>query len=118
MPRTEITVNTTSRTGLDSSAMMAAADSANGMYMDNNGQKNIVYVKNGSGVSIDVTFITTTVIDGISLPDLVITIAAGAERMVGPFSNTYYGSGTGSQVYIDFSASASVTVAGLQIGNI
>lgn len=119
MPRVEISVSTTSRAGLNSAAMMVAANHTDGMLVDNSGQKNVIYIKNASGVSINATFITTTVIDGIALPDLVIAIAAGAERMIGPFNNRFYGSGTLTKdIYIDFSASADVTVGAFTLGSV
>lgn len=119
MARTSLTINETTRLsdGLDSSAAMVAADMANGMDVVNSTQNIMIYIKNGGGGSIDVTFTTITTIDELELPDLVVTIPAGEERMVGAFSNSTYGSGTGTTLYIDFSSDTSVTIGAFKVGS-
>lgn len=119
MARVELTINSTSRDGLNSGTAMVAADSINGMYLQNSQQNAIVRVLNSSGVSINVTFGTNYTVDSVVLPDKIIAIPAGEERMFGPFRNATYGNNTTrNELWIDFSASASVTIGAFKLGDL
>jgi hypothetical protein len=69
----------------------------------------MLYAKNASGGSINVTVQTPGTADGLSLPDKVVAIGAGAEKVIGDLPEIYkQADGT---VLVDFSAVTSVTVA-------
>lgn len=87
----------------------AAADAANGMYFSNTG-RSILHVKNGGGGSINVTIATPGTADGLALPDQVVAVAAGAEKMISLRNTGVYTQPDGT-TYVDFSGATSVTVA-------
>jgi hypothetical protein len=70
-----------------------------------------LHVKNGSGSAITVTVPTPMVLDGsLAVADRTINVATGAEVAIGLRQGDPYEQ-TDGQVYIDFSAVTSVTVA-------
>lgn len=114
MPRTVRTAQTIVRTGLTPS--YTAVDAANGEVFDNAVQDKFLHVKNGSGAGITVTVGVGATVDGLTVPDLAISIGAGAEKIIGPFPNSIYGqadvdSGITQGVLVDYSAGTSVTAA-------
>jgi len=75
-----------------------------------------VWVHNGSGAPITVTAQVVAETSGLELEDLVETVAAGADVLIGPFSRTLFGQASdaaigASRVLIDYSAVTSVTRA-------
>lgn len=72
-------------------------------------------VTNGSGSSINVTVQATASLDGLDVADLVVAVAAGATRLIGPLPVRTFGQPSGSadagRAYVDYSAVASVTRA-------
>lgn len=119
MPRTALTVQTTGRVsnGLDSGTAMESADQANGMYFSNTGQNVVVRIVNGDVSSKTVTFTTAQSFDSLALPDLDVVVPAGEERIVGPFPNAQYGSGTSNtDVYVDFDSDTNVTLIAFKLG--
>jgi len=115
MPRTALTVLTTSRTGL--TPAFVAADAVNNHEFPNSSQNVVLHVKNGAGAPINVTFITPGTVDGQTVGDRIVAVPAGGERIIGPFRNTHYGSGTnGSSVYFDVSSATSITLMALAVG--
>lgn len=77
------------RTGLIP-AFVAAAGGGDSFVNTN---REFILIKNGGGGSIDVTLDLTATVDGISVTDPVVAIAAGAEKMIGPFTSVYEGAG-------------------------
>jgi hypothetical protein len=77
-------------------------------------ERNFIHVKNGSGGTLTVTIQTSVTLDGLAVSDLTVTIANGAEKMIGPFPLQYYNQTDGS-VYVDWSTITSVTVAALRL---
>ncbi len=82
----------------------------------------MLLVKNGGGASINVTipaFTTEADVAGaglIPIPDHVVAVGAGAEKLIGPFANAYRDAdGT---VTVDYSATASVTSAAIKLDKI
>jgi len=74
----------------------------------------ILHVKNGSGAGITVTITTAATVSGRAIADDTVTVPAGGESMIylgdrdilaQPSGATFPG-----QVYVDFSAVASVTL--------
>lgn len=119
MPRTDLTVNEIVRTsnGLDAETALVAADAVNGMSFTNTNQNVFIYIYNGDVSSKTITITTVTTYDSLAMTDLSVVVAAGERRMVGPFKNSNYGSGTSSNsVYIDFSAATSVTIGAYKLG--
>lgn len=73
-----------------------------------------LHVKNGSGSSINVTLVTPVEVGGRAVDDDVIAVAAGAEKMIGPFDESIYNNPDGT-VNVNFSAVATVTVAAFNL---
>ncbi|MCA1572824.1 MAG: hypothetical protein LC798_21530 [Chloroflexi bacterium] len=94
------------------SGLGATPDAAGGWVPPNS----ILVVRNGSGASINVTAVAPAgalaVPSGIDPTDVVLVVAAGAIAAMGPFDPSYFAQVSGSQqgqVFIDFSAVATVT---------
>lgn len=87
---------------------LSATDAINGMQFQNNGNQ-VLIVNNASAAAITVTvdFAADTFgRDGVRT----ISVAAGAEVVIGPFIPTLYNQGAAkSYVHVDFSADTSVT---------
>lgn len=90
------------------------AVTANNDAIVNNGRR-VLHVKNGSGGSINVTEIINQTVDGQSPASKVVAIAAGAEKFFGPWPASYNSTDGLNQVYVDYSATASVTRAVLEL---
>lgn len=77
----------------------------------------LLLVDNGSGGPINVTVQTPATQDGLAVAEQVVAVAAGAIKAIGPFKPATYDRPTGAadagDVYVDFSAVATVTVAAL-----
>jgi len=68
-----------------------------------------VHIKNGSGGSITVTFVTPAVTQGLAIQDPAIVIAAGTEAMVGPFPAALFANSSGV-CSITYSGVTSLTI--------
>jgi hypothetical protein len=90
------------------------AVSANNDAVVNNGRR-FVHVKNASGGSINVTENFGSTIDGQAVAAKVVAIAAGADKFFGPWPASYNQTDGSNQVWIDYSATASVTRAVLEL---
>lgn len=113
MARTALTVSEIVRSGLTLSASAANADGHSLVNTDKNAAL-LLYVNNGSGSPITVTIQTPGTVDGLAIADRTVTVAAGAERFIGPLTAKDYNQSDGT-VYVDFSAVTTVTVMGLKI---
>lgn len=107
------TVNATRATnGVDLTGVAAAAG---GDTFTNTGQE-VFVVKNGGGSPITVTFVTPVTVDvpggGLAVADLAVTVAAGAQRLVGPFPPPIYNDSliNPGNVSVTYSAVTTVTV--------
>jgi uncharacterized protein YaiL (DUF2058 family) len=105
----------TTRTAVNALAQPSALitpwtpDNTNGEQFTYAGGKNKLVVNNASGGSINVTVRATTgstLVDGTSIADKVVAVAAGAVRVITEASTELQADGN---VYVDYSASASVT---------
>lgn len=112
MARTVIPIQTPGPTG--NAPTYAPADGVNGMAFPNTGSA-ILHVKNGGGTAINVTLTTGGRVDGLTLPNQVIAVPAGAERMMSFSHQSAYTQADGL-TYVDFSATASITVGVFQGG--
>lgn len=112
-----LSVQTIAPTGLVPS--YAAANSSDA-FPDDGRERTFLHVKNGGGSSINVTIPaqrTSRRVPGagtITVPDMVVAVANGAEKMIGPFPDDYRGLTTGN-VTVNYSATSSVTAAVLQV---
>lgn len=116
MPRTALPLRIASDAG--TAAAGVAPDAAGGIVPPNS----VVIVHNGSGGSINVTTIAPVgapaVPAGLDPADRVLAVPAGQFAAIGPFDPSYYAQVSGAnvgQVWIDFSAVASVTAFAVQV---
>lgn len=110
MARETLTVQEISRSGLNPSYTAAVAD---GHKIENTGRE-FVHVKNASGASVNVTIQTPGTVDGLAVADRVVAVPASEERMIGPFAPSDYNQDD-DEVYVDYSATSSVTAAAVQL---
>lgn len=111
MARTALTTQKFATTGL--LATYVTPDAA-GCSFRNSG-KQVLHVKNGSGSSITVTLKIGKTVQGQAVTAPTATVAAGAEKFFGPFPDDYDQLDGTENVYVDFSAVTSVTVAALSL---
>lgn len=101
--------------GLDDPSFGAAAAGGDNFPNDAKGSQTFIYLKNGDGTTTDVTFDDTgstgpdeaTAFD----PDVVVTVPAGGESLVGPFDATRFGFSVG----MTYEKVTSLTVAAFTI---
>jgi hypothetical protein len=74
-----------------------------------------IHVKNGSGVSVNVTIPTPMKYGGLDVADVVVAVAAGAEKLIGPFNPSMFNQIDGL-VHVDYSVTASITIAIINVG--
>ena len=74
--------------------MAGAACAGGGDAFANTGQE-VVSIKNGSGASITVTFVTQATVDALAVGDLAVVVLAGATMAVGPFQPGIYNDASG-----------------------
>lgn len=70
-----------------------------------------LHVKNGSGGSVTLTLTTTETVAGLAVANEVITIAAGAESVVGPIVPGLFANATDGFAHMAWSATTTVTWA-------
>jgi hypothetical protein len=110
MARVAMVADSISRAGV---AATYAAVTVDGISFVNS-EREFLHVKNGGAGATVVTLQTVGFVDGIAIPDRSVSIPAGEERFIGPFSAAYTRT-TDANVYVDFSVLTSVTVALLQL---
>jgi len=100
--------------------MTPASAAAGGDQFANPRGSTVLYVKNGSGASVNVTLTAQTVTrpaDGpfplMTVANSVIAVPASGERLIGPIPSAY-NDGNGN-VQITYSSATSVTVAALNV---
>lgn len=83
------------------------------------GERAFLHVKNGAGATRTVTIaaqVDTVHVPGvgtISVPDMVVAITAGEDRMIGPFGSAYRNAA--GNVAVTYDDEASVTVAVVEL---
>lgn len=113
MARQTITPSQTNRRpGLKLSFFPVTAD---GIAVTNGASNALIVVKNGGDNSIDVTFVTSYTADGNQLADMVATVAAGEERIFGPFDKRFYNQ-PNNMIDVNFSGVVDVEAAAFIIG--
>lgn len=119
MARTEITPQTSVRTGLTPTFTAAIVD---GHAFDNAGERVYIHVKNTDASPVDVTIPTPKTVDGLDVEDMVVSVpATTGEKIIGPFPNDVYAQndatlGIKKCVYIDYASTTGVTVAVIKLG--
>lgn len=114
MARSALAVQSITIAGLEPSFTNANVD---GHSVINDGRV-LLYVKNGSVSSINVTVQTPGEVGGNAIADRVVAVPAGEDRIIGPLPPRVYnrgGSTDAHSVYVDFSDVTSVTVAALRL---
>lgn len=92
MPRTALTVNSITRTGLTVPAE-TTGDVANGNSVANDGRVFLLaHNTNGASTARTLTVHFTATVDGATVSDKTYSIAAGVSKMIGPFPMNLYGS--------------------------
>jgi hypothetical protein len=112
MARTLIALQVVATTGL--APTYGAVDQPNGNYFDNLAGDRCLHVKNASGGGLTVTIQTPATMDGEPVAELAVSVPAGQERMIGPFSKRTFNQADGS-VYVDWSTGGSITAAALKV---
>lgn len=113
MPSVELTVQQIDRDGLEATYSSANAD---GNHFDNQADhRTFLHVKNDDGSDHTVTLTVQETVDGQSVTNPTVTVTAGEERFIGPFPASIYNSS--GQVYVEFDAVTSVTVAAIRLPN-
>lgn len=90
----------------------AAAAAGGGDKFLNDGNV-LLYVKNGGGGSINVTVAAPGTPGGLTITAPVVAVAAGAEKILGPFDPKYFNDSSG-YVNLTYSSVTTVTVAVIQ----
>lgn len=98
------------RTGV----LLGAVAAAGGGDKFANDGRQVAYFKNGSGAPITVTVVTQKTVDGLAVTDRAVVVAAGEERMIGPFDKETYND-TDGNVNFTYSGVTSLTVAVLTV---
>lgn len=86
------------------------AASAGGDTIANNDGTKFLYINNGGGGSINVTFAKTVLSDGDAVAGKVVAVPAGTAKLIGPFPTGIYNDPTTQAVAITYSGVTSVTV--------
>lgn len=81
------------------------------------GDSTRLMVRNGSGVSINVTIPRYPLVDpeGVAETSLVVAVPAGAERWIGPLSGTRFANPANGNVEVTYSAVTTVTVGAVAL---
>lgn len=111
MPRDLPAVQQLTAAGL---AATYSAVTANNDAVVNTGRR-FVHVKNGGGAPINVTEYLGQTVDGQAVASRVVAVANGADKFFGPWPQSYNQPDGTAQVYLDYSATASVTRAVLEL---
>lgn len=123
MARAELALQTTVRgTGLTPSYTAAAAD---GHAFDGSSERVMLHVKNSGGGAVVVTIdCVKAALDGLTIPNLQVTVNAGAEKFIGPFPKSLYvqddsGGDTGVEeaVFVDTDTQTGITYAAIKLGS-
>lgn len=113
MARDSVTTQKITRAGL---IPVLAAATVNNDVVDAGAV--FLQVANGSGASINVTVYSPLLTDGLTVGPLVVAVAAGVTKLIGPFPVATFARSVAPDIgrmYVDYSAFASVTRAALSL---
>ena len=94
----------------------SAADPAGDTFQTSGREIILVRHVNGAGTSVDLTVVTTAVVDGESVQDKVITMAPGENHLLGPFNRRVYGD-PDDMVSLGYSDATDIEVAVIRKGS-
>jgi hypothetical protein len=109
MARQTLTVQTIDLDGLEATYTAANGD---GHSFANDGRV-LLHVKNGDAADKTITVQTPATVEGVDVAEVTVTVPAGEERFIGLFSRKIFNQ-SGGVVYVDYSATTSVTIAALK----
>jgi len=117
MARGILTVNSISRLGLLHA--LVAGDATNHHVFDNTGENVFIHVNNASGAPVTVTIgKAITTVDGMTLPAKTVSVAAGVEKIIGPFPKALYevsSTGLTRAINVDLSVDTSITLGAFKL---
>lgn len=112
MPRTALTVQNISLSGLAPS--YAAADATNGNNFANDGSV-FLHVKNTGAGACTVTIQTPGKVAGVDIAEVTLSVpATSGDKMIGPFDPTVFNQSDGT-VNVDWSTGTGVTAAAIKL---
>ncbi len=79
------------------------------------GDRNFLHVKNGSGSPVTVTLTATAAVRGQAVGNVVVSVPASGERMIGPLAADLLTSPSDGLCGIGYSSATTVTVASVRI---
>ncbi len=97
---------------LTGAALAYQAAQAGGDYIQNDTGRVVLHAKNGSGSAITVTVASQRPCDQGSTHNLVVSVPAGGDRMIGPLPTARFNDEDG-RVQITYSGVTSLTVAAI-----
>ena len=106
-----LTVAVIARTGL---LLAPVAAAVGGDLLPNTGKEFLLVKNDGMSASINVTITPTKTVDGLTPAARVVAVAAGAQKLFGPFSPSEYNNANG-QVPIAYSAVTDITVQAISL---
>lgn len=118
MARTELTVQTIDRDGLV--VAQTAGDAANDHSFENLNEDVFLEVDNQGSGAVQVTVDVPLSVDGLAVPDLVISVAAGDRVMIKKFAKSVYnqedaGNSIDKAVLIDLDQDSNVYLAAIKV---
>jgi hypothetical protein len=115
MARTILPITSIIRAGV-SQAIATYADITNGHQIVNNDGRTFVELANISNAgSVNATFDVAAVYDGdLSIVDLIVAVAPGGVKYVGPFKTGVFNQGTSEALYFDI-ASTGISLRGYRL---
>jgi len=111
MAATELTVQTMTSAGLEATFTAANAD---GNFFENNG-RTFIWIKNGDVSDHSIVIDSPGACDQGFYHDVTVVVAAGEERLIGPFTTARFND-TNGNVNVTYSAVTSVTIAVVKFG--
>lgn len=111
MARTVLTADQLTAAGVTANYVTPSVDGVS----FRNTKRCVLHVKNAAASPINVTPKIGRQVLGQSVTSPAVAVANGTEKFFGPFSDDYEQPGSNDQIFVDFSAVTSVTVALLQI---
>lgn len=115
MTRTLLPITAIIRAGV-SQAIASYADITNGHeFIENNGRTFIELINVSNAGTVNATFDVSAVYDGdLTIVDLIVAIAPGGTKYVGPFKRGVFNQGTSESVYFDID-STGVSLRGYKL---
>ncbi len=90
-----LTVQESSRAGLDLRAAESTVVTADTYYMPND-ERTRLFVRNATGSTCVVTIETPATLDGLAITDRTVSILTAKEFLIGPFPKSVYNNGVGN----------------------